>query len=195
VLTFDRLLGRILKIVRHVTADFDVTSNLFAICSNRLQIFSRSQKGFVQGQAGYMEHAVPTREMICQASPHRNDMYMVQIDFSNAFGSVPHELILSNMYTLGLPIATVELVRDIYTDNRSKITWQSGTVHGFPLSPTLFNICLEGFLRRLEKDDMKQLGYIMSLEDGTVIQINTAAYADDLIPLSERHQDMEIILN
>jgi hypothetical protein len=127
---------------------------------NKLQIFSRSQKGFVQGQAKCMEHAVLTREMISHATLPRKDMYMVQIDFSNAFGSVPHELILTNMCAMGLPFSTVELVRDIYTDNRSKVTltggetnfipWQSGTVQGCPLSPTLFNICLAGFLPRLD---------------------------------------------
>jgi hypothetical protein len=111
--------------------------------ANKLHIFSRSQKGFAQGQAGCMEHAVLTREMISHATLHGKDLYMVQIDFSNAFGSVPHELILYNMYSMGLLFATVELVRDIYTDNRSKITltggetefipWQSGTVQGCPL--------------------------------------------------------------
>jgi hypothetical protein len=69
-----------------------------------------------------MEHAVLTREMISHAIVHRKDMYMVQIDFSNAFGSVPHEVILGNMCALGLQRTTVELARKIYTDNRSKIT-------------------------------------------------------------------------
>jgi hypothetical protein len=63
-----------------------------------------------------MEHAVLTREMISHATLHRKDMYMVQIDFSNAFGSVPHEFILSNVYAMGFLTATVELVRSIYTD-------------------------------------------------------------------------------
>jgi hypothetical protein len=90
--------------------------------TNKLQIFSRSQKGFVQGQAECMEHAVLTREMISHTALHHKNLYMVQIDFSNAFGSVPHELILYNMYSMGLPFTTTELVRDIYTDNRSKIT-------------------------------------------------------------------------
>jgi hypothetical protein len=146
-----------------------------------------------------MEHAVLTREMISHATMHRKDMYMVQTDFSNAFGSDPHDLILSNMYSIGLQNATVELVRDICTANRSKICsdgrrdglhpmaerarpskciiiiWQSGTVQGCPLSPTLFNICLEGFLCRLEKEDMKQLGYSIPLDDGTTVHVNTAA--------------------
>jgi hypothetical protein len=85
--------------------------------ANKLQVFSRSQKGFAQRQAGCMEHAVLTREMISHATLHHKNLYMAQIDFSNAFGRVPHELILYNMYLMGLPFATVELVRDIYTDN------------------------------------------------------------------------------
>jgi hypothetical protein len=41
--------------------------------SNRLQVFSRCQKGFVHGQSGCMEHAVLTREMISHATLHKKD--------------------------------------------------------------------------------------------------------------------------
>jgi hypothetical protein len=173
--------------------------------ANKLQVFSRSQKGFVQGQSGCMEHAMLTREMISHATFHCKNLYMVQIDLSNALGSVPHELIMCNMYSMGFPCATVELVQDICTDNSSKITltggetefipWQSGTVQGCPLSPTLFNICLEGFRRRFEKTDMKELGYGIPMEDGTTTLINTAAYADDLILHSETHEHMTMMLD
>jgi hypothetical protein len=122
-----------------------------------------------------MEHAVLTRELISHAQIHRKDLYMVQIDFSNAFGSVPHDLILSNMMAMGIP--TTELVRNIYTDNSSKISlmggdtpfipWASGIVQGCPLSPTLFNICLDSFLRRIQKTDLLNLGYLVTLQDGT----------------------------
>jgi hypothetical protein len=61
--------------------------------TNKLQIFSRAQKGFVQGHAGCMEHAVLTRELISHAQIHRKNLYMVQIDFSSVFGSVTHDLI------------------------------------------------------------------------------------------------------
>jgi hypothetical protein len=106
--------------------------------TNKLQIFSRTQKGFVQGQGGCMEHAVLTREMISHAKIHKKNLYMLQIDFSNAFGSVPHDLILSNLTAMGIQTTVTELVRNIYTDNSSKISliggdtpfipWASGTV-------------------------------------------------------------------
>jgi hypothetical protein len=50
-----------------------------------------------------------------------------------------------------------------------------------PPPPTLFNICLEGLLRRLEKADMKEFGYGIPMQDGTTTKINAAAYPDDLI--------------
>jgi hypothetical protein len=78
---------------------------------NKLQVFSRTQKGFVQGQAGCMEHAVLTREMISHAQIHRKNLYLVQIDFSNAFGSVPHDLILTNMAAMGFPMVITDSTR------------------------------------------------------------------------------------
>jgi hypothetical protein len=59
----------------------------------RRKIFSASQKGFVMGIQGCMEHAVLTREMIAHAKRHKKNLFMVQIDFSNAFGSVPQKMI------------------------------------------------------------------------------------------------------
>jgi hypothetical protein len=128
---------------------------------------------------------------------------MVQIDFSNAFGSVPHDLILSSMTAMGIPTTVTELVRNICTDNSSKIQligsdtplipWASGTVQGCPLSPTLFNICLESFLRRIEKPTLLNLGYTVQVEGGD-IKINAAAYADDLILYTETHEDMQTLI-
>jgi hypothetical protein len=100
--------------------------------TNKLQIFSRAQKGFVQGQAGCMEHAVLTRELISHAQIHRKNLYMVQIDFSNAFGSVTHDLILSNMTAIGIPTTVTELVRNIYTTNTSKISLVGGDTPFIP---------------------------------------------------------------
>jgi hypothetical protein len=172
---------------------------------NKLQIFSRAQRGFVQGQAGCMEHAMLTSELISHAQIHRKNLYLVQIDVSNAFGSIPHDLILSNMAAMGIPTTVTESVRNIYTDNSSKICpmrgdtpfipGAGGTVQGCPLSPTLFNICSESFLRRIEKLDLLDLGYSVKLQDRGEIKISAAAYADDLILYTESHEDMRILIH
>jgi hypothetical protein len=60
--------------------------------------------------------------MISHAQIHRRNLYLVQIHFSNAFGSVPHDLILSNMAAMCFPTVITDLVKNIYTDNSSKIS-------------------------------------------------------------------------
>jgi hypothetical protein len=73
-----------------------------------------------------MEHVALTREMSSHAHMHRKNLCMVQIDFSNAFSSVPNDLILSNMTATGLPPTVTSLVQDFYTDNSSKIILPGG---------------------------------------------------------------------
>jgi hypothetical protein len=49
--------------------------------AGRRKIFSISQKGFIAGVQGCMEHAVLTREMIAHAKRLRKNLHMVQIAF------------------------------------------------------------------------------------------------------------------
>jgi hypothetical protein len=55
---------------------------------DKLRIFSNSQKGFVAGVPGCMEHALMTRELMAHAIHNKRDLHMIQIDFTSAFGSV-----------------------------------------------------------------------------------------------------------
>jgi hypothetical protein len=80
----------------------------------KIRIFSNSQKGFVAGVPGCMEHAVMARELMAHAIRSKRDLHMIQIDFTNAFGSVPHGLIQHNMLAMGLPDAQVETVMNVY---------------------------------------------------------------------------------
>jgi hypothetical protein len=114
---------------------------------DNIRVFSNSQKGFVAGVPGCMEHAVMTRELIAHAIYHKRDLHMIQIDFTNAFGSVPHGLIEYNVRCMGLPEMQIQTVMKIYEGAKTKISvptgtsedinWPSGTVQGCALSPTL----------------------------------------------------------
>jgi hypothetical protein len=42
---------------------------------------------------------------------------------------------------------------------------------------------------------MKNRSFGIRVEDGSVVKINAAAYADDLILYSEAHEDIEVMLN
>jgi hypothetical protein len=120
-----------------------------------------------------MEHTVLPRELMAYAMRNQRALHMVQTDFSNAFGSVPHGLIRHNMLAMGLPETQVEIVMSIYRDAQTAITvptgpsapiiWRSGTVQesserGFPV-------------------------YIPNRDEP--ICTNVAAYADGLILFAE----------
>jgi hypothetical protein len=124
---------------------------------------------------------------------------MVQIDFSNPFGSVPQKMIDWNMRRMGIPDIIVEPVMNIYdgcetvivtnSGPSNPIPWTSGTVQGCPLYPVLFNICLEPLLRALNTPEFTKWGFPIEIQEegrpDEVIRVNTAAYADDLILYSE----------
>jgi hypothetical protein len=75
------------------------------------------------------------------------------------------------------------------------IDWRSGTVQGSPLSPALFNICIEPFLRFMEQEAFKKLCFPIIVESGAEIRIDTAAYADDLILFAESGDGMRTFLD
>jgi hypothetical protein len=152
-----------------------------------------------------MEHAVMTRELMAHAILHKRDLHMIPIDFTNAFGSVPHGLISHNMRYMGLPDIQIDTIMNIYegattvitvlTGTSEPIKWKSGTVQGCPISPTLFNICLESFLRLLDKDEYRQYGFrVLDKYGNPVTSVNVAAYADDLILFSETREGAEAML-
>jgi hypothetical protein len=174
----------------------------------RRKIFSASQKGFVMGIQGCMEHAVMTREIIAHAKRFKKNIFKVQIDFSSAFGSVPQKMVDWNMRRMGIPDNITDVVMDVYdgcetilslNSGVSKpISWTSGTVQGCPLSPVLFNICLEPFLRALERNEFMELGFPIEIQEegkeDITICVNTAAYADDLILFPEHGDGINLYL-
>jgi hypothetical protein len=93
----------------------------------KLRIFSNSQKGCVAGVPGSMEHAIMTRELMSHAITNKKCLHMIQIDFTNAFGSVPHGLIAKNTECMGLREAQIETVMKICEGASTVITVPRGT--------------------------------------------------------------------
>jgi hypothetical protein len=127
---------------------------------------------------------------------------MTAIDFTNAFGSVPHELIYSTMKQRGFPEWTQRLVQDIYNgtssfidlrgDRTDAITVRKGVKQGCPLSPLLFNLCLEPLLQLL-KTAYKGEGAFDGKGE-SAIEISHQAYADDIALISQRPEGIQEML-
>jgi hypothetical protein len=115
------------------------------------------------------------------------------IDFTNAFGSVPHELIMSVMRQRRFPEWSQRIVASMYRGATSvielngvrseKIAWKRGVKQGCPLSPLLFNLCLEPLLQAVNRYCGDMGAFVGPADDR--IGFSVQAYADDVIFISK----------
>ena len=169
---------------------FSATLSSFILSENkRKHIFHKSQKGFVGGGNGAREHINTLNELIYHIKRNGKEAVMLTIDLTNAFGSVPHQLIIDTMKRKSFPSILINIIDDIYTDNftvidvngsrSSKIPNKRGVLQGCPLSPLLFNCCIDPLLTNMERFHSHD-GISYTWEDNTYT-ITTQAYADDLV--------------
>jgi hypothetical protein len=172
--------------------------------NSKVQLFADSQKGFIQKTNGCSEHGIILNELLHDANRNKEALIVTAIDFTNAFGSVPHQLIMSTMQQRNFPEWTRRIVADMYNGASSvievqgrrseKIPWKRGVKQGCPLSPLLFNLCLEPLLQTVGTN-LKQLGaFVGPHEAEDRIGFGIQAYADDVIVISRTTQGMKLIL-
>ena len=169
-----------------------ISRSMQLINSNN-RFISSSQKGFMKIPAAAAEHVTMVDEMIHDATRNNKSLYIMSIDFSDAFGSVPHKLIKRNLKSLGFDVNFVKCIMSSYTSSATKIVindrksdeiiFRKGVKQGCPLSPTLFNICIDSLISHLSKQ--KSDGYHWN-GISSVVQ----AYADDVILFSDTEQGM-----
>ena len=124
--------------------------------------------------------------VIEDAHLHRSPLFILYLDFSAAYSSVPHDGLLRIMGYLGFPADAVAAVEDIYTHattivrtpygDAPEVHIRRGTLQGDTLSPLLFLLFLEPLLRWL---DVGERGYRVTsaLEP---CRVASAAFVDDV---------------
>ncbi|CAI5449906.1 unnamed protein product [Caenorhabditis angaria] len=155
-------------------------------------IMSKCQRGF-QERDGSNESIGILRTAIDSAKGTGGNVSIAWLDLTNAFGSVPHELIRQALKAFGFPEELVEIVSDMYdgacirvrtkTETTSPILIKSGVKQGDPISPTLFNMCLELVIRRHLK---KARGHKCLKTN-----IKTLAFADDMAILANSPNQLQ----
>ncbi|MDR3078594.1 MAG: hypothetical protein LBU15_00990 [Rickettsiales bacterium] len=85
-------------------------TRVFQDINARYGIFTYPQKGFIKKTNGCSEHGIMLNELFLDARRGHNGLVMTTIDFTNAFGSVPHQLIMSMMRQRNFPEWTQNIV-------------------------------------------------------------------------------------
>jgi hypothetical protein len=121
---------------------------------------------------------------------------MTTIDFKDAFGSIPHSYISEMMKEVNLPEKLRLTIEDTYKLAKTKllvgnetsgdIPVRRGVKPGCPLSPLIFNLCLNSLLNVKKKSNR---GYRVGSQT-----ISVQAYADDVVIFAETKENMAALL-
>ena len=177
---------------RHIV----ITSVLYraytSILSNRLTAFiargnrvSKMQHGF-RPNLGTHPHVSTLLSLMDHAALTTTDFFALFIDFRNAFGSIPFDLIYRSLNALHCPDHFAVVLRDLYSgismyfkdlveepSPADLIPIERGVRQGCPLSPIIFLIAINPLLLWIESDQ-DAMGY--SLQEQEVRHLS---YADD----------------
>ena len=157
--------------------------------NSRHQLFASPQRGFISESGGPCDHIAALNELLYMAKRQNTECVLVAIDFTNAFGTVPHQLILDSLKRKGFGETFTSVIGDLYTNNKTtidvngvrsgSINWNRGVLQGCPLSPLLFNACLDPLLTHLERFNKEDgITYRVGEDDFTIC---CQAYADDVV--------------
>ena len=152
-----------------------------------LGILSEKQKS-ARPTEGCYEHTYILKADVGQARRNKKKLSLAWLDLRNAFGSVPHSVIITTLRHLGVAEELVTLITNAYSgasptiktpDGLTRsILIRAGVKQGCPLSPILFNLCVELIVRRI-KSAAAKLKSGQCVHYGTLI--SCLAYADDLV--------------
>ena len=176
-----------------------VLANRIVSFSINNDLLSSSQKS-ARPSEGCYEHTFILQSLVLDANRHDKNIYLAWLDPRNAFGSVPHDVISTTLTHLGVPDSVVTLIGNIYTNastevrtpagNTSSIPILSGVKQGCPLSPILFNLCIELILRSV---NAKAHSIGPAKHFGS--DISVLAYADDLVIISRNSDKLQKLLD
>jgi hypothetical protein len=157
------------------------------------KIFDPNQKGFIRGIDGCLEHSNMISEVIADSNRSRRNLYIITIDLKDAFGSLSHQYIRYMLKETNLPEEIQEVVMRSYEEGftkvrinyeeSNKIPIHKGVKQGCPVSPLIFNLCMNPLLKKIDEECE---GYRIG---NTKIAVQ--AYADDLVLFSETREGME----
>ena len=151
---------------------------------------------------GCYEHTYLLKSFVADARRRKQKLFLGWLDIRNAFGSVLHAMIRSVLRHIGMPPDLVTLILNAYTGATSvirtpqgdtpAIPLRAGVKEGCPLSPILFNLCIELIIRMVKAKASK-------LKSGACVYhgstISCFAYADDVVIIARSAHALQDLLD
>ena len=157
------------------------------------------QKAFLPGICGTEEHQYKLRSAIADAKRSRHALSICWLDFANAYGSVPHWLILQCFRLYHAPDHLLSVITNIYSNLQlqvSTVKWATsmlpcniGVLQGDPFSVIVFNTVINTLVMMLKT---QPFGYTLS---GSSHKINAFLFADDVTLVSKSPSGLQRLCN
>ena len=179
---------------RGITLSNSIYKLYASILNSRLEEFTERENILQDTQNGFrkmrctIDNIYILNHCVNKSISKGQKLYAFFVDFRAAFDSIDRPLLFEFLNRVKAPQHLISAITDIYRCTPFKIEentfyTEKGLKQGCPLSPLLFAI----FLSDLEKT-------LKNFQSGGVVigreKIFSLAYADDLVLLSEREDDM-----
>ena len=120
-----------------------------------------SQRGFIPAP-GVEQNSVLLEHLIRKQKKEKGTLAVAFLDLAKAFDTISHDLFVKGLERLGVPSQFIRVVEDLYdgattsfatvNGETRQIRINQGVKQGDPLSPILFNVCLDPMFCSLERD-------------------------------------------
>ena len=142
------------------------------------------QKAGIPGVSGCLENSALLTQMIAEAKKKKKNLVLTWLDIANAYGTMPHQLVLRALEEAHVPKEVQAWIKEYYrgvfirfTTKQFTTTWQKlekGIVTGCTLSVILFALSMTWLLRTTKEETKGP-----RMESGAV-QCNARLYMDDI---------------
>ena len=97
-----------------------------------------TQKGFLSGIPGVIEHIFTTSAILSNAKTNGLPLYMTFLDLSNAFGSISHQLIADMLKHICIPTPVISYISNAYSQLKGFASSPNWTTNVFPIERGVF---------------------------------------------------------
>lgn len=162
------------------------------IINNRLKIIlepqlAEPQSGFRPGR-NTQDHIFTIKQIIEKKQPQNKNIYLAFIDLQKAFDTVPREKVWKGLQEKGINNKIIKVIQDLYKNNTNYIINNNMKSEGFKtemglrqgggLSPTLFNVHMDGIIKKSEQKANKLFIGYRNLQK---VEITAGVFADDVV--------------